>query len=71
VRYRAFFAANFWELKVERRKSTGTIVVMRLMALKIVVFCLTIQIGRLPFAKYGLERWGGRVEPKNGLDASL
>jgi hypothetical protein len=41
------------------------------MVLKIVVFSLTMKTGRLPFAKYGLERWGGRAEPKDGLDASL
>jgi hypothetical protein len=58
-------------LKVERRKSAGVIVVMQLMALKIVVYGFAMKTGRLPFAKYGLERWGGRAEPKSGLDASL
>jgi hypothetical protein len=35
---------------------------MQFMTSKIVDFSLTMRTGRLPFAKYGLERWGGRVE---------
>jgi hypothetical protein len=41
------------------------------MAISFVVDRFMVETVRLPFAKYGLERWGGRVEPKNGLDASL
>jgi hypothetical protein len=39
----------------------GTTVSMRLLTLKIVVYSLTRRTGRLPFAKYGLERWGART----------
>jgi hypothetical protein len=39
--YATFFIKLY--LKIERRKSTETIVIMRLMALKIVVFSLTMR----------------------------